>query len=303
MTVPTHGSDARQYSLSPSISGTSMSATSSPPATMGSDMIPMAALSLTSSMLPPSMQAYADPILSSQPYSMVQQSGLRHSVHKSSPESSGFRNTRSAMGPPFQSLNISPMAEASSSQMQSQRGLSGSQPQYVAPLIGFNESILTVSIRNMVMVPYDRNRARIEIVDLFRPIHSDPSVTSNPDRHLAVLRSMCDSLPPALKPSKAQLETPHYYGIDMIASSSLRECLITLTADVARSFVTDLGIAGEQREEVGQVIIWGDDPLNEMSWELSQPILEKWDWLVGPMWKQRANFWRRQRGAPLLPEW
>jgi Domain of unknown function (DUF3425) len=157
--------------------------------------------------------------------------------------------------------------------------------------------------RNIAIVPYDRNRARTEIMDIFRPLYQDASVMSSPDRHLAILRSMSDSLPPSLRPSKAQLETPHYYGIDMIASPSLRDRLLTLTAEVARSFVTDLGIAGEQREDVGQVIIWGDDPLNEMSWELSQPILEKWDWLVGPGWKQRANFWRRQRGAPLLPEW
>lgn len=158
-------------------------------------------------------------------------------------------------------------------------------------------------LRNMVMVPYDRNRARTEIMDIFRPLYQDSSTTSSPERHLAVLRSMSDSLPPSLRPSKAQLETPHYFGIDMIASPTLRDRLLTLTAEVARSFVTELGIAGEQREDVGQVIIWGDDPLNEMSWELSQPILEKWDWLLGPGWKQRANFWRRQRGAPLLSEW
>jgi hypothetical protein len=153
------------------------------------------------------------------------------------------------------------------------------------------------------MVPYDRSRARAEIIEIFRPLYQDPSAISNPDRHLAVLRSMSENLPPSFKPSKAQLETPHYYGIDMIASPSLRDRLLTLTADVARSFVRDLGAAAEEREGAGQLIIWGDDPLNEMSWELSQPILEKWDWLLGPEWKERANFWRRQRGAPRLPEW
>lgn len=60
------GDDGRQYSLSPSISAASMSATGSPPATIGSDMMPMAALSLTSSM-----QAYADPCaLPPQPYTL-----------------------------------------------------------------------------------------------------------------------------------------------------------------------------------------------------------------------------------------
>lgn len=140
MAVPPLGSDGRQYSLSPSISGASMSATGSPPATMGSDMMPMAALSLTSSMLPPSMQAYADhSALSSQPYSMVHASGLRHSsVHKSSPESSGFRSSRSAMGPPFQSLNVG-QVEASASQAPGQSGASG-QPPCVAPFYDLSYS-------------------------------------------------------------------------------------------------------------------------------------------------------------------
>jgi hypothetical protein len=107
--------DGRSYSLSPSISQTSLSGTGSPPSSMGSDMMPMAALSLTSSMMNSSMQAYADPsALSSQPFSMVHQSGLRHNS-QSSPESSGYRNSRSAVGPPFQSLSISQSIEAAPS--------------------------------------------------------------------------------------------------------------------------------------------------------------------------------------------
>lgn len=113
---------------------------------------------------------------------------------------------------------------------------------------------------------------------------------------------MSDSLPIALKPSKAQLETPHYYGIDLLPSPSLRDRLLTVTSDVAQSFVTEIGITGGQREG-GQLIIWGDDALNEMSWELSQPTLERWGWLLGREWVARTNFWRRQRGFPPLPDW
>ncbi|KAL5313785.1 hypothetical protein ACEPPN_018207 [Leptodophora sp. 'Broadleaf-Isolate-01'] len=286
MALPPLSSDSRQYSLSPSISGTSISGTGSPPATLGADMMPMAALSMTSSsMLPPSMNAFTDPsALSSQPYSMVHQSGLRHNS-QSSPDSSGLvrdSRSRSSMGSAFQSMNIS-QSEAQAPQVQ--RRVSG-------------------PASSMVMAPYDRTKARSEILEIFRPLYSDPSITSDPQRHLAVLQSMSGSLPGALKPSKAQLETPHYYGIDMIASPTLRDRLMTVTSDVARGFVSDLGIIGGERgDEVGQVIIWGDDPLNEMSWELSQPLLDRWGWLLGATWLQRANFWRRQRGAPLLPEW
>lgn len=255
-------SNTRQYSLSPSISGTSISGAGSPPASLGSDMMPMAALSLTSSMLTPPMQAYADPS-----------------------ESSGFRSSRSTMGPSFQSLNISQSSvEAQAPLVPGQRRVSAQPP-------------------TMVMVPYDRTKAKNEILETFRPLYSDPAVISDPQRHLAVLRTMSETLPTSLKPSKAQLGTPHYYGIDMIASPSLRERLMTVTTDVARSFCADLGIIGGDRDEVGQVIIWGEEPLNEMSWELSQPLLERWGWLLGTGWTQRANFWRRQRGAPLLAEW
>lgn len=121
MALPPLSSDSRQYSLSPSISGTSISGTGSPPATLGADMMPMAALSMTSSsMLPPSMNAFTDPsALSSQPYSMVHQSGLRHNS-QSSPDSSGLvrdSRSRSSMGSAFQSMNIS-QSEAQAPQVQ-----------------------------------------------------------------------------------------------------------------------------------------------------------------------------------------
>lgn len=155
----------------------------------------------------------------------------------------------------------------------------------------------------MSLVPYDRNKARAEINQIFRPLYSDSSIIANPERHLAVLRSLSDSLPSVLKPSKAQLETPHYWGIDMIASPSLRERLLQAGSDAAQGFIAEIGVTGLEREDVGQLIIWGDDPLNEMSWEFSQSILERWGWLLGRDWVNRANLWRRQRGASLLPGW
>lgn len=153
------------------------------------------------------------------------------------------------------------------------------------------------------MVPFDRAKARTEIMEIFRPLISDPSVSTSSDRHLAVLRSLSDKLPGVLKPSKAQLETPHYYGIDLLPSPSLRDRLLTVTSDVAQSFINEIGITASETEDSGQLIIWGEDALNEMSWELSQSTLERWGWLLGGEWVARTNFWRRQRGAALLPDW
>ena len=103
--IPSMSANARQYSLSPSLSGTSLSNTGSPPASLASDMMPMAALSLTSSMMTPSLSAYADPALSSQAYSMVHPSTLLSVNSHSLLKSSGFRGSRSTMGSSFQSLN------------------------------------------------------------------------------------------------------------------------------------------------------------------------------------------------------
>lgn len=125
LNIPSISGDGRQYSLSPSISGASMSGTGSPPASLGTDMMPMAALSLTSSMMHPGMQAYADPTaLTSQPYSMVHPSGLRHNS-QSSPESSGFRSSRSAVGSSFQSLNVPQSVDAQAPQVHDRRRSSG----------------------------------------------------------------------------------------------------------------------------------------------------------------------------------
>ena len=151
------------------------------------------------------------------------------------------------------------------------------------------------------MIPYDSNRAQSELIELFRALYYDPSISSSPQRHLSVLNSISPSLPSALRPSKLQLETPHYYGIDMIASPSLRDRLMTVTSDVAQSFITEIGLLGGN--DSGQLIIWGVEPLNEMYWEFSQDILERWGWLLGRDWVNRANWWRRQRGVSDLPEW
>ena len=153
----------------------------------------------------------------------------------------------------------------------------------------------------MSMARYDCSKARTELRERFRPLLVDPSITATSERHLSALRSLSENLPGPLKPTKIQLETPHYYGIDLIASPSLRDRLMTVTSDVAQSFVSEIGVLANERDDA--LVIWGDDPLNEMSWEFSQAVLERWGWMLGRDWVQRANFWRRQRGAALLPDW
>ncbi|KAM0132537.1 hypothetical protein ACHAPC_007794 [Botrytis cinerea] len=284
-------SDHRQYSLSPSISGASISNAGSPPASLSSDMMSMGSIPMTSTMISPSTYAYADSAaLSSQPY-MVHQPGLRPHNSQSSPDTSGYtRNARSAMGPSnFQHPSLSvPRASGSGNATDQQPRTSSSR-----------QNVL------MVMVPYDRKQGCIQIRELFRPLLSDPSIVngSSPDRHLALLHSMTDMLPSTLKPNKSQLEKAHYYAIDMIASPSLRHRLMNLTGDIVQSFIRDFGSCIGEADDAGQIIIWGDDPYNETSWEVSQPLLERWGWLLGRDFVDRSNTWRAQRGDPPLPEW
>jgi len=153
----------------------------------------------------------------------------------------------------------------------------------------------------MVMVPYDRNKARTDVIEIFSALLTDPSIIASPSKHLSTLQSMSATLPAVLKPTKAQLQNPHYYAIDMIASPSLRDKLINVGGEVAKSFIQDFGNC--DGEDIDRMIIWGEDAMNERAWEFSQQILERWGWLLGAEWVARANFWRRQRGAPLLSEW
>lgn len=143
---------------------------------------------------------------------------------------------------------------------------------------------------------FDKTKARSDLIKIFQPYFKDQSVISSSSRHLAALRSLKDSLPDVLKPSRAQLDTPHYYEIDMIPSPSLRDRLMGISEDVARSFISEA-------HEADHITIWGDDALNEVAWEMSQSLLDRWGWLVGREWTLRANYWRQQRGAPLLAEW
>ncbi|TEY68284.1 hypothetical protein BOTCAL_0121g00110 [Botryotinia calthae] len=284
-------SDHRQYSLSPSISGASISNAGSPPASLSSDMMSMGSIPMTSTMISPSTYAYADSAaLSSQPY-MVHQSGLRPHNSQSSPDTSGYtRSARSTMGPSnFQCPSLSVPRASGSGNATDQRPRTSSSRQNVS----------------MVTVPYDRKQGCIQIRELFRPLLSDPSIVngSSPDRHLALLHSMTDMLPSTLKPNKSQLEKAHYYAIDMIASPSLRDRLMNLTGDIVQSFIRDFGSCIGEADDAGQIIIWGDDPYNEISWEVSQPLLERWGWLLGRDFVNRSNAWRAQRGAPPLPEW
>lgn len=153
----------------------------------------------------------------------------------------------------------------------------------------------------VVVMPNNIREIRRSLHRLFAPLLEIP-VISNPQNHLATLQAMRPTLPTALKPTQLQLSTPHHAYIDMIPSASLRDRLVAVGATHANAFLMEVCTLACEIEDTGQMTVWGEDWLNEFSWEFSALALERYGgWLLGPEWGQRANFWRRQRGTAILP--
>ena len=155
----------------------------------------------------------------------------------------------------------------------------------------------------VVVVPNNIAEIRRTLHRLFAPILDIP-IISNPQNHLATLAALASTLPPSLKPTELQLSTPHHAYIDMIPSPTLRDKLIAIGPANSNTFMTQVCTIALDIEDTGQIIIWGEDWLNDFSWEFSATVLERWGgWLLTQEWGQRANFWRRQRGAATIPAW
>jgi hypothetical protein len=86
----------------------------------------------------------------------------------------------------------------------------------------------------------------------------------------------------------------------LIPSPSLRDRLIRAGFEAANAFLTEVCTFVYETEDCGQLIIWGQDHLSEFSWEFSEEVLKTWHTILSEEWRDRANFWRRQRNVPLL---
>lgn len=152
----------------------------------------------------------------------------------------------------------------------------------------------------VVVVPNNIREIRRSLHHLFSPIIDMP-IISDPQAHLAALANLAPNLPYSLKPTQLQLTTPHHAYIDLLPSPSLRDRLIAIGPANCNSFLMEVCTIACEIEDHGQMTVWGEDWLNEFSWEFSAAVMERWGgWLLTAEWGQRANFWRRQRGHPVL---
>lgn len=153
----------------------------------------------------------------------------------------------------------------------------------------------------VVVVPNNIREIRRSLHQLFASVIEIP-IISDPHAHLSALANLSPALPYSLRPTQLQLSTPHHAYIDLIPSPTLRDRLIAIGPANCNSFLMDVCTIACDIEDNGQMTIWGEDWLNEFSWEFSAAVLERWGgWLLTNEWGQRANFWRRQRGHPTLP--
>ena len=153
----------------------------------------------------------------------------------------------------------------------------------------------------IVISPCNIEEIRRSLNILFAPILNVVAM-SNPQYHLTTLAAMTETLPPQLQPTMLQLQTPHSVYIDMIPSATLRDKLIAVGPAFSGAFLAQACTVTCEIEDVHQLKVWGKDWLNEFSWEFSSTIIERFSgWLLTGEWTQRANFWRRARGAPLIP--
>ncbi|KAM5462142.1 hypothetical protein MferCBS49748_006695 [Microsporum ferrugineum] len=160
-----------------------------------------------------------------------------------------------------------------------------------------------LSNRFCIVTPYDIKQARSHLHSLFHPVLNLAVGGTFPDPqvHFLALARLSPSLPPSLQPTALQLHIPHDVHIDMIPSPLLRDALLKSNPVMVAAFLADVCTFVCDIEDRGQVTIWGENFLNEISWEFSASVLEQWGgWFLPSIWRERADFWRRQRGDPLL---
>ncbi|KAK9481832.1 hypothetical protein V1527DRAFT_416253, partial [Lipomyces starkeyi] len=89
-------------------------------------------------------------------------------------------------------------------------------------------------------------------------------------------------LPPTLRPTLLQQTVPHHPWIDLLPSPTLHDNILRAGVDF---YDTELGFdlvefcslaAGSERRGL---IVWGCDPSNPYSWEVSAEFASKWGWV------------------------
>jgi hypothetical protein len=105
--------------------------------------------------------------------------------------------------------------------------------------------------------------------------------------------SNIDNPPSPLAPTALQSEVPHLAFVAALPFRGLRDSILRSLAyidydDLWRDTVS------------GGFFIWGKTPWMPQGWEVTEQWAAKWWWLLDGDVIETANFWRLQRGLPML---
>jgi len=99
-------------------------------------------------------------------------------------------------------------------------------------------------------------------------------------------------LPLSLRPTLVQKTVPHESVMDNILHPELRDRMILLRA---RYSLPDCLIDYRRN-----IVLHGDDVLAHSNWEISEPFLRKYGFLIEQSTLNVSNRWRKERGEPEL---
>ncbi|KAL2173057.1 uncharacterized protein P884DRAFT_213103 [Thermothelomyces heterothallicus CBS 202.75] len=114
-------------------------------------------------------------------------------------------------------------------------------------------------------------------------------------------------IPPAWRPTAAQLSVPHHPVLDLFPWPPVRDRLIEVLSLTEQS--AEIGLMDTPRlvnfiydmEDAGEGIrIWGSDPYDETHWEVGQVLYERWWFVFDRSTVEQSNYLRIQRGAAPL---
>lgn len=145
----------------------------------------------------------------------------------------------------------------------------------------------------------DKNQIRTTVMPENENIkRSKTCLTVEENQNIANWRF--DRIPQNMLPTPAQLSIEHHPYIDCVFPwSSMRSKILTFmeTIFTEEQLCQETLIAHERYGEPA-FTIWGDDPMDENSWEVSESFAINWWFLLDRQIINRTNWWRRQQERP-----
>ncbi|PWN31514.1 uncharacterized protein FA14DRAFT_88208 [Meira miltonrushii] len=122
--------------------------------------------------------------------------------------------------------------------------------------------------------------------------------------HQSISNWKFDRIPQNMLPTPAQLSIEHHPYIDCVFPwASMRSKILLLMESIfTEEQLCQETLTSHERYGEPAFTVWGDDPMDESSWEVSQSFATNWWFLLDRQIINRTNWWRRQQERPELSE-